>query len=185
MSRELTNLLPLEKRRAFTREYFIRLATVGVLLLAVAALMGTAMLVPSYLAFTNELKEKEADVARLTALLESAQEKEVGERLTRLAAEAEHLKRLETAPSATGMVRAVLDVPDEGVQVAHIAYTPSREGKHQMTVSGSAATRSALQRYEQALGALPFVGSTDLPIGTYAKEADLEFIITLTGAETP
>lgn len=185
MSRELTNLLPPEKRRAFTREYFLRLTTVGVLLLAIAALIGTALLVPSYLSFANQLSEKEADLERLTALLESAQEKEVGERLTRLADEAEHLRRLTASPSATGMVRSVLALPDEGIQTAHIALTLSREGKHQMTVSGTAATRGALQRYEQALAALPFVEATDLPIGTYAKETDLEFIITLTGKETP
>lgn len=185
MSDELTNLLPGEKRRAFAREYFIRLAVVSLLLFGAATLMGAAMLVPPYLAFSQELRVKEADLARLDALLDNAQEKEVGERLTSLAADAEHLSRLEALPSVTGALRAVLAVPDEGVHVAHIAFTPSPDGAHTMTLSGTAATRSALQRYDQALAALPFVESTNLPISTYAKEVDLEFIVTLTGTFAP
>jgi len=185
MSHELTNLLPSEKRRAFTREYFMRLAVVLLSLLGAATLMGAAMLVPPYLAFSQELRVKEADLARLAALLDNAQEKEVGERLASLAADAEHLSRLEALPSVTGGLRAVLAVPDEGVSIAHIAFTPSASGAHTMTLSGTAATRGALQRYEQALAALPFVESTNLPISTYAKEVDLEFIITLTGSFTP
>ncbi|HYE22887.1 MAG TPA: hypothetical protein VEA92_00330 [Candidatus Paceibacterota bacterium] len=185
MSRELTNLLPPEKRRAFTREYFMRLATVTLSLFGVAILMGAAMLVPPYLAFSQELRVKEADLARLNALLDNAQEKEVGERLTRLSDDVEHLSRLKTQSSGTSAVRAVLAVPHEDIRITHIAFTPSPDGTHTMNISGTAGTRSALQNYDQALAALPFIEATNLPISTYAKEIDLEFIITLTGPFTP
>ena len=185
MSSELTNLLPDDTRRAFLREYFLRLGTLALSLIAVVVTLGAIMLVPSYLSFSQELHAKEQELARVTAQLESAQDKEVGSRLARLQDDATHLSRLAEAPSAAGAIRAVLEVPHEGIKIAHIAFTVGADGKHVMSLSGSALTRSALQRYEQALRALPFIATLDLPISTYAKEVDLEFIITLTGTFAP
>jgi len=185
MSRDLTNLLPNDKRRAFKREYFVRLGVVALSLFTIVVLLGIAMLIPSYYTFTEELRLKEAELARINAALESAQEKAVGDRLTMLSADAKHLTRLSALPSASGAVRAVLDVPRPGISITHIAFTPKQGGGHTMSLSGTAATRGALQNYDRALAALPFVSSRDLPIGTYAKEVDLEFMITLTGALTP
>jgi len=185
MSKELTNLLPDDTRRAFMREYFFRLATLTLFLFALVVTLGAVMLAPSYLAFSQELHATEQELARVTAQLENAQDKEVGSRLMRLQDDATHLSRLVDAPSAADAIRAVLQAPHEGIKIAHIAFTVGTDGKHVMSLSGSALTRSALQRYEQALRALPFIASLDLPISTYAKEVDLEFIITLTGTFTP
>ena len=185
MSSDLTNLLPEHKRRAFMREYFLRLGTVALVLLSIVVMLGITMLIPSYFAFTQELKLKEMELARIATALESAQEKAVGDRLTELAADATRVKRLAALPSASAAVRSVLSVPRPGVTISHIAFTPAVSGGHTMTLSGTAATRAALQNYDRALGALPFVASRDLPISTYAKEFDLEFIITLTGSLTP
>lgn len=185
MYHELTNLLPNESRRAFKREYFLRLLTVSLLMLATATAMGAAMLLPAYLSLMQERAVKEADLARLSALLGNTQEKEVGERLSALARDAEHLSRLADRPSTSGAVRMILGVPKEGIEIRHIAFRSASGGSHTVAVSGTAATRAALQHYDQALAALPSVESTDLPIGTYAKETDLEFIITLKGQFTP
>jgi len=186
MHHELTNLLPLQKKRAFKREYFLRLAVVGLLMLSAVSIFGGVLLVPSYLTFTQELRAKGVRLAQLNATLQSAQERALGERLTRLSADATHLARLETSPSGSTAVRAVLSVPRSGIRLTRISFTPGAgETDSTMMLSGTAATRDTLRQYEQALSALPYVESSELPISTYAKEAELEFIITLTGPFTP
>jgi len=184
MYRELTNLLPAHKSRAFRREYFFRLATVALVLLAAVTLMGGFMLLPAYVSFSQELKAKEVQLSQLDSALQSAQEKEVGERLARLTSDAAHLERLEQLPSGSTAVRAVLQVPREGIRITRVAFTPVGE-ESRMMLSGTATTREALRRYNLALSELPFVALSELPISTYAKETDLEFIITLTGPFTP
>ncbi len=186
MSRELTNLLPLDKKRAFRREYFLRLVVVGLLLLSCATAVGAVMLAPAYLSLSQERIAKEARLTQLEATLANAQERAIGERLARLSEDAEHLARLESHPSGSAAARAILLVPRAGIALTRIAFTPgAEEGANVMTLSGTADTREALRAYNLALSELPFVTMSELPISTYAKETELEFMITLTGTLTP
>jgi hypothetical protein len=186
MHHELTNLLPLQKKRAFKREYFLRLSVVGLLLLSAVSVFGGVLLMPSYLIFTQELRAKETRYAQLEATLQSAQERALGERLSRLSSDAKHLERLETYPSGSAAVRAVLLVPRPGISLTRISFVPgTAKTDSTMMLSGTASTRDTLRQYEGALAALPYVKSSELPISTYAKETELEFIITLTGPLTP
>jgi hypothetical protein len=54
-----------------------------------------------------------------------------------------------------------------------------------MMITGSAATRTALQSFKEELASLPFVTSADLPISAFAKESDIPFSITVTGSLKP
>lgn len=186
MHDELTNLLPLQKKRAFKREYFLRLGVVGLLLLSAAAVFGGVLLLPSYLTFTQERKAKEIRLAQLEATLQNAQERALGERLGQLSEDATRLVRLESFPSGSTAVRTILQVSRPGIRLTRISFTPGVSEKDStMMLSGTAATRDALRQYDAALSALPSVTASELPISTYAKETDLEFIITLTGSLTP
>lgn len=186
MQHELTNLLPYSKIRAFRREYFLRLATVSLFLLAGLIVMHGVLLTPSYIYFNEQIGAKRAQLAQLSASLASGEEQEVGTRLARVEADTEYLKRLDGLPSGTKSMRAVLAVPHVGISLTRFAFTASdKVGESKLSISGVAASRDALQRYNLALGTLPFVSSTDLPISTFAKETDLPFLITLTGTMTP
>lgn len=186
MYRELTNLLPQDQARAILREYFTRLATVAVVALALVVLAAGAMLVPSYLKYGGDLRVATVEYERLATSLGASSEQEVSARLTALSANIAHLTRLETTPKASAALRGVLAVPRDGITLTGFSYTPStKPGENRMTLTGSATTRSALQRYDLALESTEFVASSDLPLDTFAEETDLAFIITLTGTLTP
>ncbi len=186
MYRELTNLLPTERSRAFRHEYFLRLITVALVLLAFVVVAAGVMLIPSYLAFTDELRVQQEELARVSLALESTEEKQVGARLLQLEADSAHLARLATMPSVSNTVRAVLMVPRPGIRLDQFAYSPGKDaGTQNLMISGTADTRDALRQYNLALTALPFVERSDLPISAYAQETDLMFTITLTGATQP
>lgn len=186
MHRELTNLLPSDKSRAFRREYFLRLATVSLLLLTAVIVLHGLLLAPSYLYFNEQIAAKQAQLAQLSASLSQGEEQGVAARLTRIESDTQYLKQLETRPQATQSLAAVLSVPRPGISLTRFAFTASdKPGVSTLTLSGIAASRDSLQRYTGALGALPFVSNANLPISTYAQETELPFLITLTGTMTP
>lgn len=186
MYRELTNLLPRDQARAILREYFTRLTTVAVIAIALVVIAGGAMLVPSYLKYGSDLRLASAEYERLALSLGASSEQEVSARLSALSANIAHLTRLETTPKASAALRAVLAIPRDGITLTGFSYTPStKPGENRMTLTGVAATRTALQRYDLALESSAFVTSSDLPLDTFAEETNLEFIITLTGTLTP
>ena len=186
MTPELTNLLPPERVRSFRRLYFLRLLTVGVALLAGVVLVHGVLLLPSYLYLNQQIAERKELLASLSATLAGSEEREVSARVTQLMEDATYLARLQGAPTASWALRSILEIPRPGISLTGFTFSPAQgEGEARVLLSGTAATRESLRRYDEALGAEPYVTSTNLPISAYAKESDIDFTITLTGSFAP
>lgn len=182
----LTNLLPLERQARLRREYFFRLATVGVLALLILVALHAAMLIPSYAHLGQRISVQEEHLAQLAASLTASEEQEMDARLTSLKDDATYLLALNDVPSVSGALRAILAVPRPGISLSGFSYVPpGGSAPGSMVVRGTAATRDALRGYHDALTGLPGVTKTDLPIGAYAEETDIAFSITVTGSFTP
>lgn len=187
--RMLTNLLPTERQDRLRREYFYRLAVLGVAALTLLALLHGAMLIPSYGYLREQLAVRQSYADQLAAALEAAEERSVDARISALKDDAAHLLTLAAAPSTSAALRAVLAVPRSGVALSGFSYAPPVASEGSMTIRGTAISREALRSYHVALSALPGVASAELPIGAYAEETDITFAMTLTGSfaspETP
>jgi hypothetical protein len=183
---ELTNLLPEERIRGLRREYYVRLATVAVSILAAVVVASAALLAPSYLYVRQEIASREAQMKELDARLGNSEGKEVSKRLTTLSANANYLARLASTSSATAALRGVLAVPRPGIVLGALSYVPASHGTDgKMLLTGVASTRETLRAYNQSLAALPYVANAELPISAYAKESNIPFSITLTGTLMP
>lgn len=181
MRNELTNLLPRERQRALSRDYFLRLGVVGAILLSMLALASALLLVPTYLLLTENTHAKEVRLAGIESTLASSDETTLSARLAALTNEAAVLNSLANVPTASEVVRDVLAVSRPGVTLSGFAYTPSAGGIHgTLAVSGTATTRDALRSYQLALQSAPFVASADLPVSAYAMDTNVAFTITLT-----
>ncbi len=186
MHTELTNLLPLERIRSAKREYFMRLATVALFALTAVVLGSGALLIPSYLYLNQEIGVRQARLNELDTLLVASKGGETSARLTTLNENATYLARLQTTPSATAVLRAVLAAPRTGIVLSGFTFSPSQKGADaRATLTGVATTRETLRAYVEQLSALPFVSNADLPISAYAKESAIPFTITLTGPLMP
>lgn len=187
MSHNLINLLPVDRLRAFRRTYFVRLAVVSVSLAAVAILIHTVLLVPTYLLIGAEQGTREREAARLAEAVASSEGRSAAQKLASLDADASYLLGLSGSPKASAEVRAVLAAPHAGISLDGLAYAPPTgdAGNGKMTVRGVAATREALRAYAEALRAVGGIAAVDLPIGAYAKESAIDFTITLTGSFNP
>lgn len=184
MYHELTNLLPGDRSRALRREYFLRLGVVGLWVVGFLIVANGVLMAPTYMKLSEEVSVERERLALLANTLGASEEQEVGARLSRLAGDTEYLKQLANNPSGSEALRVILSAPHSGVAINRVAYS-SGTPQNTLILSGVADTRDALRRYYSLLAALPYVAKADLPIGTYAKETELDFTITLTGTLTP
>jgi hypothetical protein len=183
MASELTNLIPQSNSNAFKNQYLVRLATVAIWLLVVVVIVQGVLLLPSYLYERQTADVDSAELARLSANLATTQEQQVQARLTALQVESAYLLGLNTAPTASATLQAVLAVPRPGIALDGFTFTPPMKGMPgNMQITGIADTREDLRSFDSALGALPFVSSANLPISDYAKDTAIPFTITLTGS---
>lgn len=190
MYHELTTLLPRPRRRALMREYLFRLATLTAIMLAVVITVHGILLIPVAFYLERQASEQQTHLATL-ASSGTQEEKTASARLTSLESDATYLSHLGSVPTISSLVRAILQVPRQGITLIGFTYTPpvpaadGSAGSGKLLLSGVATTRDALRQYDLALSQLPFVANADLPISAYAKETDIPFSITLTGTLTP
>ncbi|HEY4489026.1 MAG TPA: hypothetical protein VJA87_00915 [Candidatus Paceibacterota bacterium] len=186
MSTELTNLLPERRKKRLRRQYFLRLGTVALLLLTVLTVFHGVLLMPTYLYARNEVVRGRTELANLSASAQNTGESGIAPRQELLKTTAENLAHLQSTPTASTAMKAVLQVSRLGISLTGFTFTaPSGSTSARMQVTGIASSRDALRQYAAALGQLPFVTSADLPISAYAQEANIEFTITLSGTLRP
>lgn len=180
----LIDLLPRDRSRSLRQIYFVRLATVLVLLTTGVTIVHSVLLLPSYLYADGLVRDRKAELSRMAATLAASEEREIGDRVSTLASDAGYLAALATTPKAAAAISAILALPREGVRLAGFSFASAPEGAT-MQVSGVASSREALRGYEQVLRGQSFITSATLPISAYAKERDIEFTITLAGPFLP
>lgn len=181
MHNELINLLPADRRDLLEREYRYRFGVVviwlGTLLVAVAAVL----LLPTYVFLAGSASSKDAHLASIRASLSSSDQAALSARLSMLSDDAATLMALSRSSSVSKVVSAVLAVSRPGVTVSGFTYTAAAgKAAGTLALSGTAATRDALRSYQLALQSAPFARSADLPVSAYAKDTNIDFIITIT-----
>jgi hypothetical protein len=182
MLTELTNLVPRQSILAFRRNYFFRLATVGIVLLSILIVIHGILLIPSYFYAREEVSSESATLDHLTKSLATTEEQAAQTQLSNLQSEATYLSRLSNTATASAAIKAVLAVPHAGIVLNAFTFTaPTASAPGSMQISGVASTRETLRSYDSALSALSFVTSANLPISDYASDSNIPFTITLAG----
>lgn len=177
----MINLIPTAARRRITREYWVRVASVWLLALAVSLAAVACVLVPSYVLITNQ--EAAFGEAAAAAKLEVAA---VDASETALAAANTQARRiLERAdtPRFSDAVTFIEETSGSAITLASFQF--SRGDANDIApvrVSGQAATRQALSSFRDALTAHPQVIAVELPPSNYVNNRDLEFSMTVTVA---
>ena len=186
MATELTNLVPAANTKSFRRLYFVRLGTIVVFMFAVVVGIQVVLLVPSYIYERESLNTASARLAQVSAAAASGQGAQVQSQLKALQGEAAYLQALDTTPTASAAITAILQVPRPGITLGSFTFTPPNNGAlGSLQIAGVASTRETLRSYDAALSSLSFIKSADLPISDYAKESNISFTIALTGNFTP
>lgn len=180
MRNDFTNLLPIERRHALRRDYFLRLAVVTILLITALVLAAGALLVPAYVFLVQSAHAKAARLVTIEAALSSNDDAGLSTRLATLARNAATLAKLADAPSVSSTLRETLGVAHPDVALTSFIYTSATtKTPATLALSGIAATRNALRGYQLALQGASFIRSADLPVSAYAKDTNNVFTITV------
>ena len=176
-----TNLLPPERLRRLRRDYYLRLAVLVLISLTFLIVAYAALMVPTYLYLARTASTERTHLSAIEASQSSSDQASLTARLAALSNDAATLIALGSTTPAVGLVQELLTVPHTGVTLSSMRYTPA-VGKNAGTLdlSGTAATRGALQQYQLALESAPFAAAVDLPVSAYAKDTDIPFAITVT-----
>ncbi len=181
MRNEFTNLLPPERQRAVSREYYLRLGVVTAVLITGIVIAAAVLLLPTYVLLMGSSKAKEMRLADIKATTSSSEEAALSARLAAFSSSAAILTKLSDNPSASRIIHSILEVSRPGIKFSHFAYTTaSSKSPHTLTLSGTSVTRDALRNYQLALQNSPLVLSANLPISAYAKDSNITFAISIT-----
>lgn len=181
MNNELTNLLPQERQRMLSRDYFFRLGVAAAVLTTVLTVAAGLLLVPTYVFLVQNATTKQNHLSNIESLLSSSNEAALSARLAALSTDASVLTALRDAPSVTATVRSVLAVPRPRVSLSSFSYAPGGSGASgALSIAGVAATRDSLRAYQLALQNDPLITAANLPVSAYAKDTDISFTISVT-----
>ncbi len=180
MRNELTNLLPVERRRTLAREYYLRLGVVIMCFVTALTLVSMVLLIPTYVLLVKNSAAKEAYLVSVEATISATSEVSLPVRLATLNSNAETLSALAHAPSVSAIIRSILAISRPGITLSNFSYTPAGTKPGTIAISGTATTRDALRNYQLALSGMSSVRSADLPVSAYAKDSTIPFVITVT-----
>lgn len=177
----MINLIPPHARKQVQFEYWVRVFSVWLLVIAVALAMVLVFLLPAYVLINSQLSayqetykqasEQDASYKELEAAVRTANAKAqqllVGSDRLHFT---EVLTEIETLAGAAVSIESVdMDRTDLGTIDA-------------LQVRGTAATRAALAAYRDAIEEQALFESAVLPISNLAKDRDVPFTITVTVA---
>ncbi|MFA6969692.1 MAG: hypothetical protein WC217_03815, partial [Candidatus Paceibacterota bacterium] len=153
---------------------------VATLFVTALTLAAMALLVPTYVLLGESSRAKTARLANIESVLSSSDESVLSARVAALSSNTAALSALRESPSASSVIRSVLDISRPGVTLSDFSYQPTRGTvPGTLTVSGVAATRDSLRSYQLLLSGASFVRVANLPVSAYAKDSDIDFTITL------
>ncbi len=178
----MTNLIPPEARTRIVAEYWLRVATILLFLVAVAALAVIAFLLPSYVLVTAQVQSFAAEVEIAKASVAhsdgTARMLVIAGDQARLLVQAEQTKRF------SDIISAVSSKTVEGIEVTEYGFSRAGDALAPVRIGGTAATRQALAAFRDALLDHAEVTEVNLPISNFAKDRGIQFSLTITIAST-
>jgi hypothetical protein len=177
-----TNLLPIERRRALSHDFVLRVSVVAVVLSTFLVIIAGALLIPTYVYLEATIQAKKTYLAQVVSTLTSSDQTALAQRLRVLASNSDNLIALSHTPSVSATLQKVLGVAHPDITLSDFSYTPSESASTLATlvITGSSATRDALRSYQLALQGEPYARSVTLPVSAYASDKDINFSVTVT-----
>lgn len=176
----MANLIPPNARRVVVREYWTRVVTVWLFLVAFVSLIVVALLVPTYVlidgqqaALSNRIDEARSQQAAFddaTSVITEANE---------LLA---HLDRTGTTASFVELVETIDALAGTDVRIHGYTFSQTVGAVAPIAVEGEAVDRTALADFRKRLEASDAVAAVELPISNLAGERDIPFTMEITVA---
>jgi len=173
----MINLIPPQARSQITAEYWVRVVTVWLFLLAVIAVLAGAFLLPSYVLVTSQVRSFAAQAEIAKALV--AEGDGTARVLVVASEQARLLLEIEKTERFTTIIEAVKAAASNGIELNGYDFSRTTNAIAPVQVSGTAITRQAFATFRDALLEQSTIATVNLPISNFAKDRDIDFSLTL------
>lgn len=174
----MINLIPPSAKKSIQTEYWLRVLSVWCTLWSVALLMGSAVLVPSYVLIVSQVKVY-ADSAQ-----EASQKildfENVSKDLGRSSQQAGTLLLGLKQPLMSEYISRFKELEKPGINISKITMSRNETGLAGAQIAGQAENRQALADFRDRLRGEATIAGVDLPISNLAKDKDIQFALTVT-----
>lgn len=179
----MINLIPPDGRHRIITEYWVRVLTVWLFLLAATAALVAVFFLPAFVLVASQVSvhSKAADEVRASV--------NESETTARALIEASEQAQLIIENERAGTLVSVIDtveaaVASAGVSVSRYEVSRVAAGVAPVQINGQAANRATLAAFRDALLTQPRIAAVNLPISNFAQDRDIDFALTLTIASS-
>lgn len=159
-------------------EYWVRVTSVWVILIAVALLLGAILLFPVYVLVSSQVDAKESAVTEASLKVNNFQE--VSQSLEEASQLAKYALRESTLANMSDYLTLFESLQGPTITISSVEIIRQERGILPVLVLGVARDRRGLAEFRDRLLAEPNVVSVDLPISNLASDRDIKFTITVT-----
>jgi len=179
----MINLIPRSAKKSIKHEYWVRVATVWLVLFSLALILGVGTLMPAYELINRQVEVYGSSAAEASQKL--ADYKNVSTGLVESSRQAKYIIDEKNVELISYYVSMFESLQGSGIELSQISLDRSEEGIAPVRVSGVAADRRALASFRDRLLEREEVKEVDLPISNLASDKAINFNITVTIANHP
>lgn len=177
----MINLVPPQGKKLITREYLVRVFSVGALSLSLALVASTVALAPAYALFSvPSAAPSVAGVASTSTALsnESHTEPKATELLSAAMILAHQLQRSKDTIAAFDVVTHIESALSPAIHTDSMSFSEDKSGVL-VQLHGIAATREGLKQFIDALKKDTYFTNAQVPVSDLAHDVDAAFTMTL------
>ena len=174
----MINLIPPTAKKRLKFEYWIRVASVWLLIWATALIIGGSLLFPTYVLIGSQI-----DVFAESAALASEKVNDyenVSKTLVQSSQQARFVLSESELPEVSSYVDLFKSLENSEIEINRISIIRGEEGVQPAQIIGEANSRQALASFRDRLVAEEVVLDVDLPISNLAQDSEIAFNITVT-----
>lgn len=177
----MINLIPNSEKKKMVKDFFLRFSVMFFTVLALALIIGSSALLPSYLVSSvkQDFVKKRLDLQSYMPLPPGSQDvldiaRELNTKF-KIIDDANKDKFL----VSERVVQKIISKKIAGIKITQITYQKDAFGEGGISIRGSAASRDTLLSFSQGLDKDPDFKKVDLPISNFIKGSDIQFYINL------
>ncbi len=177
----MANLLPKAHHEGLLSEYKIRLISSGLGMLAIALIVATLLLVPSFVLTEIRRQSTQSQLNNITAgtTTEAEEESDV-ERAIQQANEKLEQAATDQEFTPTDVVEVITSTKPDLVSVRNVALNYNDESdEYEVDITGTAATRDGLLTFRDQMRQHAQISDINLPISTLATRENTDFSLSL------
>ena len=173
----MINLIPPDARKVIVTEYWLRVATVWLWLVAIGLCIVAVLNAPTYVLVNNQLNVFTEQYT--AAQLQQDEFERLETEIKTTNALATHLRRPATTTAPSVYLDALDALAQNGVSITSFTFTITDAVVASVGLVGVAVDRAALTAFSDVVEAHALFSDAEIPIANLAQDKDITFTITV------